>query len=306
MRLRILLIPILFFVAAATVAAQPPQPASTEWIRVRSDNGEFNIEVPKKNKHYGNKTGFTLGRSFGDSFVMADMNLVNAFADGTLVSVESYNAFEGALDAIYDRDSLRKSDIVTSKTKASGYTIRQITKKADEFYMIRRYFNSKDQIYILTAASRTGETPTMRRFLDSVEFTPGKKKLDADKTIAISSLPQDEPRVEILDDKPAANPKSAVATTSPGTGIEKLVIVNRQIPSYTNAARQKGVTGNIRVRAKFSDEGWISDLSLYEKLDGGLLRQTLFAAIRIKFLPQQSDGKPISVTKTVEYSFLIF
>ena len=39
MRLRILLIPILFFVAVATVATQPPQPASTEWIRVRSDNG---------------------------------------------------------------------------------------------------------------------------------------------------------------------------------------------------------------------------------------------------------------------------
>ena len=306
MRLRILLLNTLIFTAGVAVTAQPSQSTVTEWTRVRSDNGEFTVEVPKKNKHYGSKAGFTIGRSFGDSYVLADMNMVNAFAEGTLISVESYNAFEGALNAIYERDAFRKADIETTKIKFPGYAIRQITKKTNEFYMIRRYFNSKNQIYILTAASRTGETAALRRFLDSVEFTPEKKKAEADKFVAMSSLPQDEPGVEILDDKPVPSPRPAspVGTADPAS--EKLIFVHKQAPSYTGAARQKGVTGNIRVRATFSADGWISNLSLYETLDGGLLRQTLFAVIRIKFLPQQSSGNPISVVKTLEYSFDIY
>lgn len=306
MRLRIFLLTTLIFVAAAVVAAQPAQRNSTEWIPVRSDNGEFTIEVPKKNKHYGSKTGFIIGRSFGDPFVLDDMNMVNAYVDGTLVSIESYNAFEGALIALYERDAFNKTDIETKKTKESGYTIRQITKKTDEFYMVRRYFNSKNQIYILTAASRTGETPTMKRFLDSVEFTPGKKKPETDKITPMSALQQDEPRVEILDDKPVSTPKPALPAAIDDKGLEKLIVLNKQSPSYTTTARQKGVSGNIRVRARFSEDGWISNLSLFETLDGGLLRQTLFAAIRIKFLPQQRNGKPESVAKSLEYSFAIY
>lgn len=306
MRLRIFLLTTLIFVAAAAVAAQPVQTNSTEWIRIRSDNGEFTIEVPKKNKHYGSKTGFMIGRSFGDPFVLADMNMVNAYVDGTLVSIESYDAVEGALIALYERDALNKTDIETKKTKGSGYTIRQITKKTDEFYMVRRYFNSKDQIYILTAASRTSETPTMKRFLDSVEFTPGKKQPETDKITPISSLQQDEPRVEILDDKPVSIPKPTSPAAIDDKGLEKLIVLNKQPPGYTPTARQKGVSGNIRVRARFSEDGWVSHLSLYETLDGGLLRQTLFAAIRIKFMPQQRNGKPESVAKSLEYSFAIY
>ncbi|MBX7053724.1 MAG: energy transducer TonB [Pyrinomonadaceae bacterium] len=306
MVLRIFLLTTLLIVATVAVVAQADRTNSADWLRVRSDNGEFTIEVPKKNKHYGSKTGFMIGRSFGDPFVLDAMNMVNAYVDGTLVSIESYGAYEGALIALYERDAFNKSGIETTKTKNAGYTVRQIIKRTDEFYMVRRYFNSKDQIYILTAASRTGETPTMRRFLESVEFAPGKKLAEADKITPISSLPQDEPRVEILEDKPASTPKSPSAGSIDDTGLQKLVIVNKQPPGYTTTARQKGVSGNIRVRALFSEDGWISNLSLYETLDGGLLRQTLFAAIRIKFLPQQRNGKPETVSKTLEYSFAIY
>lgn len=302
--LKILLFTLSFAVLTSAQVLSDGQTTATEWTKVRSGGGDFIIEVPTENKHFKNKDGFSIGRSGGDPFVLSDMNMVNAYVDGTLVSVESYYAFEGALDAMYERDTLRKTDMEISKTKASGYTLRQVTVKNDQFYMVRRYFNSKNQIYILTAAARTGETPAMRRFLDSVQFTPGKKIDQSDKITPMSSLPHLEPGVEIVEDKVSVKP--ADGSKIEDAQIKKFVIVHKQAPSYTKTARKKGVSGNIKIRAKFNADGWVSNLTLAEKLDGGLLRQTLFATIRIKFLPQETGGKLVDVSRTIEYSFMTY
>jgi hypothetical protein len=42
------------------------------------------------------------------------------------------------------------------------------------------------------------------------------------------------------------------------------------------------------------------------KLNKGLVKNSVDAARRIKFLPAEVDGKPIDVSRMVEYSFSIY
>jgi len=293
---------------AFTVFSQPPndnKTKSTEWLRVRNDKGDFSIEIPKVNKHYASKAGFIVRSNNGFPYTLADMQMVNAYNEGTLVSIETYSAYETALDVIYEKDTVRKANIQTSKTELPNYSVRNVIVKNDEYYMIRRYFNSKDQIYILTAASRNGETDVIRHFLESVDFVPGKKAANIDKMTRISSLPHEEPGVEIIEEMP--KPNGAVPSEFlDGSKVAGLAIVCMGKPSYPTDAGARGVSGDIKIRAKFGEDGWISNLTLSERIQGGILRQTLFAAIRTKFLPPERNGKPESILRTLEYSFSIY
>lgn len=68
----------------------------------------------------------------------------------------------------------------------------------------------------------------------------------------------------------------------------------------------KAVTGTIRVRLTFAKDGFVSKIVVLKSLPEGLLRQSLFAALRIKFLPKMKDGSPETVIKMVEYKFDIY
>ena len=84
------------------------------------------------------------------------------------------------------------------------------------------------------------------------------------------------------------------------------MIVSKPFASYTDAARSNGEQGIIRMRITFSKEGRISKLALVQTLKEGLQRQAVFAAIRIKFIPQEKNNEPLTVTKLIEYSFNIY
>jgi hypothetical protein len=56
----------------------------------------------------------------------------------------------------------------------------------------------------------------------------------------------------------------------------------------------------------FAENGFIPKIEATQVLPDGLLRQAVFAAIRIKFLPEEKDDIPQTITKTVEYSFAIY
>jgi hypothetical protein len=42
------------------------------------------------------------------------------------------------------------------------------------------------------------------------------------------------------------------------------------------------------------------------RLEYGLLKQAIMAAMRMKFLPVEKDGKPEPHTATIQYSFTIY
>lgn len=272
-----------------------------DWKRVASDNGEFAIEVPANSNYFFDNDGFTVSDS-GESYQVTELRMINAYQEKTLMVVESYRANRNALNVMREKEARAGK---MSEIKGDGYKIKQVIEQTPEFYAVKKFFASKEFIYILTAASRSGETPAMKRFFDSMAFKPdGQVPETTPKAVAFSKLKQT--RVEIEE---YADIKPDNTTPKPPNIVEKitkLAIVSKPNPSFTKAARRNEETGKIRLRVTFAKEGRVSKITILQRLESGLLRQAILAAIRIKFLPQEKDGELMTVARTVEYGFSIY
>ena len=289
---------LIFFAFTAIAVAQENQ--STKWFRVQSNNGEFSIEVPTEHNFFYDKDGFLVA-DYANRLQVKEMNTLNAYPEKTLVCFESYQADKKVLDIIRSENKRKSSEL-----KREGYVIKQVVIRTDKSYMVRQYFNSKTHIYVLTVASRTGETKTMKRFLDSLVFNPNSTQLNP-TAIQFSKLKVTIPEIDpnpppiIFPQKPSkSQPKPPEDKT-----ILPIIVLVKHKPSFTESARFVGEDGLIRLRLTFSADGSIIKVELNKALGEGLLREAVFAALRLKFLPSEKDEKPQTVRKIVEYNFTI-
>lgn len=97
---------------------------------------------------------------------------------------------------------------------------------------------------------------------------------------------------------------SQTLTVDPNT--TPLKILSKPRASYTDKARQAGISGTITLAVLFAADGRISQIIVLEGLGYGLDKEAVEAARQIKFTPLIKDGKPVSVVKQVQYSFTIY
>jgi TonB family protein len=91
-----------------------------------------------------------------------------------------------------------------------------------------------------------------------------------------------------------------------GKDREGIAIVTKPRPAYTEAARQSNTQGTVILRVTFLRNGGVGSVSVVKALPFGLTEQAIAAGRRMSFLPGTVDGKPISITKLVEYSFSLY
>ncbi|MCU1290545.1 MAG: TonB family protein [Acidobacteria bacterium] len=280
------------------------QGSNDNWIRIQSDNGEFSIEVPKFSTYFFDKDGFSTSNN-SKSYQLKNMHMLNSYQQGSLLSFEAYETGKGGLEAIIEAD---KQIGNYSEFDRSGVRIKQLIRKADGYYFIRQYFNSKKFIYILTAASRTSETAATKRFLDSLIFNPDLKTPVNPNIPVFSGIKPTNVVIEFIkkSDKSEKNIATQANTDAAKENPSKLTVMHRPRAGYIDSARMKAVQGTIKLRTTFSAEGYISKIEVHKTLPEGLLRQSIFAALRIKFIPQEENGQPTDVTKFIEYRFEIY
>ncbi len=85
-----------------------------------------------------------------------------------------------------------------------------------------------------------------------------------------------------------------------------LQIISKPRAGYTDAARQNQLQGTVTLRVTFSASGEIGSVSAIEELPDGLTEQAILAARGIRFEPAQKNGVPQTVTKQVQYSFMLY
>ncbi|MFN0277537.1 MAG: TonB family protein [Pyrinomonadaceae bacterium] len=297
---------------ALTVFAQPDQvklaASNDKWIRVVSDDGEFSIEVPEQYHYFLFKEGFSVHEpGSGSDYEAKEMRSLKAFVNGTLVGFESYKAKKGALKAFFKLHNSRKSNIIETEIKNTDFSIRQAIIKESDHYLVRQYFYSKKNIYILTAASRNPDAPVIKRFLNSLVFSPKSAQSVALNGEKISSLRVTWPQFDSNPKVPRGSSGAKIPTPPLKNEDDKsLILLSKPYPRYTTSARQANVEGTIILRVTFSAEGYISRIFVLRELPEGLLQQAMLAAMRIDFLPAETNGKAKSVTKTIEYSFDVY
>lgn len=100
-----------------------------------------------------------------------------------------------------------------------------------------------------------------------------------------------------------------------GTGQEKVKplestrsvrILSKPTPSYTKVARANNVQGTVTLRVTFLSNGKIGSVFPIKGLPHGLTERAIAAARQINFEPEIRNGKPITVNKTLVYTFTIY
>ncbi|MDT7603296.1 MAG: oligo,6-glucosidase, partial [Acidobacteriota bacterium] len=88
--------------------------------------------------------------------------------------------------------------------------------------------------------------------------------------------------------------------------IVKSRIIDRPPPDYSPRARQKGITGSIRVRMVLTANGNVDHVLLLNVLPEGLNEESIKAAHKVRFIPATKDGHPVSQAVTIDYTFNIY
>jgi protein TonB len=97
------------------------------------------------------------------------------------------------------------------------------------------------------------------------------------------------------------------ATPGYGGGFDERVrLLVKPEPHYTEEARRQGVVGTVTLRVIFSSTGEVTQIRTINGLPLGLTERAIAAAREIKFVPAKKDGRPVSVSMQLEYNFNLY
>lgn len=91
--------------------------------------------------------------------------------------------------------------------------------------------------------------------------------------------------------------------TAKGDSWTPVAILDRPNPVYTEAARERGVGGVVRLNVRFAADGTVSDIKTVSALPYGLTKEAVNAVSRIRFLPARRNGRAVSTTGAIDCLF---
>jgi TonB family protein len=105
---------------------------------------------------------------------------------------------------------------------------------------------------------------------------------------------------------PSENPTAETQVFAGKEVTQKVRVLSKPEPQYTEAARKAGVSGTIVLRTVFSASGEVKHIVVIRALGYGLTSKAINAARKIGFTPATKDGKPVSMYMQLEYNFNLY
>lgn len=90
-----------------------------------------------------------------------------------------------------------------------------------------------------------------------------------------------------------------------GEGIKSPVLTKQVHPTYTGAAKDRGIQGSVEVDAVILKDGTVGDVTVTKSLDDDLDQQTIKAIKQWTFKPGTKDGDPVNVRVNIELTFTL-
>lgn len=202
--------------------------------------------------------------------------------------------------------------------KLGSYKIRVLSLKKNNYYLRLQAATGSRYFSIEISSSKLGD-PNIERLLSSIELD-GKRffeksnaaPFEASKSVDALELATSEIVKEALKNEQTkkAEVKYSGDTKEEPIGARvysrAIMMLSKPKPSYTDNARMNGVTGTVKLLLRFEADGTIGRITVIRELPHGLTNQSISAANRIKFLPAQIEGKNVSFSKVLEYTFSIY
>lgn len=307
---------------------------NSQWTQIQTEDGKLKLSIPDNFTFFLDEDGFNLSKDRYSSANISFRNLrsVTASANGVVMWLESYDVKDGkeAFVPYLSFYSDKSPDV--SDYKLGEYKLRRV-KVDKEHYAEYIYFYSDKRVYFLGVASRDKNNSTISAFLQSIVFNgenlfnspvthnidvKGKVFLEQIATtplevITLEDYEKEKKRKEkeiagkqIPADKHIQDDNMPTAKVPDKSNKKSLIVLTKPIPGYTDKARQRNEQGTILMQLLFGRDGQIKQIKIVKSLEFGLVEKTVKVARRIRFLPQETDGKLQEVVKTIQYNFTIY
>jgi len=159
-----------------------------------------------------------------------------------------------------------------------------------------QFFVAQQHIFILMALNTPGGVWARARFFDSFIISPN---------LTIPAMVYGDPITPgIRSANNDANDYNRVLTGREVT--QKVRVLEKPEPTYTNAARKYGVEGTVVLRSVFSKNGEVTNIYVVRKLPHGLTQSAIKAARSIRFSPALKDEQRVSMYMELQYNFNLY
>jgi protein TonB len=83
------------------------------------------------------------------------------------------------------------------------------------------------------------------------------------------------------------------------------IALNNPRPNYTDAARNHGVQGTVRIRVLVGADGFVKQVKVISGLPDGLNEEAVRAGFQIRFRPATKGGVPVAFWQAVDVDFAL-
>lgn len=293
----------LLFLTCGFVAAQTP--TVENWQTFAPAAEEFSVEVPAALSvlEFSAKDGKTDSRDYRNIF------------DGTYFFIFS-DSEKNRWQTKVVRDFVKQFQKGGNNFPAGTFTGEKFNFADDEnFYHTILFVKTNARSYVFHIVSPTEKNPQVERFFASLHI----KENDSVKSADDSKTEKSSVSVATITENQNANSVGSGIGRGSGSGVganqasqtlpsqtKNLTLLSKPRAAYTDFARFYQIAGIVRTRVTFLANGEIGTVTPLTKLPFGLTNQAVTAARGIRFEPALKDGQPVSVTKQIEYSFLLY
>jgi TonB family protein len=283
--MRSVVISVLCLTAIVCAGQQPTQPVQ-QWQRYKVAGEEFSVSLPAL------PAMTTLDTLIAPS-KRRITRVLGSYADGVAYAITTYeNPVGQSLDDFVDRSKQRRSRLRewTGQTDVTvdGFTGRQFSIAERGVSGLVQFFRTKNHLYQFEAMGAASNDPRIQQFFTSLRL--GKKTEGTD-----------------VHDGIGAQPDIQSSSVLSGKDLDqKVVVLTKPEPSYTEAARQARTVGAVVLKVVFAANGGVSDVQVVSGLPNGLTEQALKVVKQIRFVPGMKDGTYVSTTLQLEYNFNLY
>ncbi len=215
---------------------------------------------------------------------------IGVYADGTVYTIfVSENVGQSMNDFISERIRYKRWDSASETSVTLGeFKGKQYSNENKGLREVAQFFSVDGRYYEFTATGYFDED-AVKHFFSSIVFT---RKTQGIEIVDGEGLPFDNPTCDQLFTGPQVD--------------NKVRLVQKPEPTYTEPARENQVTGTVIIKAVFSCNGSLTNIQTVEGLPNGLTEQAIAAARKIKFVPGIKGGKYASMWMQLVYNFNLY
>jgi len=279
------LVLLLFSATAYPQNAEAVKPSS-EWQRYMVKGEEFSVLLPAL------PAMDTTDRAL-DLYNERRERTIGAYADGVAYAIWTFDnsrlkqTIEDIMKAFpRSANTFQKEiDLGTIKGKQYGSQTPQLT-------AVTRFYITEKNIYVfevLASSLGAGET-SIPRFLNSITFGKDLSGQELKDGVGFQSV---------------ATPSSSEIFSGKLVD-QKVRVVIKPEPSYTQTARLNQIAGTVVIRCVFAATGSVTNIHVVSGLPDGLDQRAIEAARGIRFMPAVKDGHFVSMWMELQYNFNLY